>query len=84
MPQPITNALTTCGVLTNTTGLSLNGNNTAEMIDADVFNDYFNTCVDLKFSRLEDSWKTYSGLVVAKGSIRIRPRTKINIKAFLQ
>ena len=32
MDQTITNALITCGVLADTTGLIVNGNNAAEMI----------------------------------------------------
>ena len=45
-----------------------------------VFNDNFNKCVDIKSYELEDNWKTYSGLTVTKGRIRIRPRTKVNIR----
>ena len=48
----ITDALTTCGVLSDTTGMIVNGNNTAEMIDADAFNYNLNTCVNIKFSKL--------------------------------
>ena len=84
MSQTITDALTICGVLADTTGLIVNGNNTAEIIDAGVFNDNFNTCVDIKFSELEDNWKTYSVLTVSKGRIRLIPRTKFNSRAFVQ
>ena len=66
MAQTITNALTTFGMLADTTGIIVNGKIAAEMIAADVFNDNFNTCVNIKFSKLEDNWKTYSGLTVAK------------------
>ena len=52
MAQTITDALTTGGVLADTTGLILNDNNTSEMIADDVFNKNFNTCVDIKFSKL--------------------------------
>ena len=55
MAQTITDAITTCGVLTEKTGIIVNCNNAAEMIAADFFNDNFNTCVDIKFSKLEDN-----------------------------
>ena len=84
MAQTITDALTTCGVLVNTTGIFVNGKNGAEMISGDVFNENFNTCVNIKFSKIEDNWKTYSGPTVAEGGIRLRPRTKVNIRAFVQ
>ena len=84
MSQTITNALTTYGVIADTTGLSLNGNSAEEIVSDDVFNENFNTCVDIKFSKLEDNWIPYSGLTVAKGRIRLRPKTKVNTRAFLQ
>ena len=84
MAQTITNALITCGVLANTTGLIVNEKNVAEIIATDVFNENFNTCVDIKFSKLEDNWNTYSGLTVSEGRIRLRTRTKANIRAFIQ
>ena len=66
MAQTITNALTTCGVFVDTTGLIVNGNNAAEMMAADVFNNNLNTCVDINFSELKDNWKTYIRLTVSK------------------
>ena len=84
MAQTITDSFTTYSVLTDTTRLIVNGNNATEMIAHDVFNDNFNTCVKIKFSELEDNWKTYIVLTVAKGLIRPRPRTKVNIIAFFQ
>ena len=82
MAQTIIDALTDCGVVVDTTGLIVNGNNTAEIIAADVFNENFNTCVNMKFSELEDNCKTYSRIIVAKGRIRLIPRTTVNIRAF--
>ena len=69
-------------MLFDTTGIIFNGNNAVEMIDADVFNENFHTHVDIKFSDLEDNWKTNSGITVAEGRIRLRPITKVNIRAF--
>ena len=44
----------TYGVHASTTGLIVNGNNAAEIIADDVFNDNFNTYFDIKSSELED------------------------------
>ena len=62
----------------------MNGTNAVEMIASGVFTENFNTYVNIKFSELEDNWNTYSGLTVAKGRIRLRPRTEVNIRAFVQ
>ena len=84
MSQTISDALTNCGVLSNTTGIVLNGNISADMIAAYVFNENFNTCVDIKFSELEYNWKTYRRLTVAEERISLRPRTKVDIREFVQ
>ena len=43
MAQTTTGAITTCGMLVNKTGLNVNDKNSADMIDADVFNEKLNT-----------------------------------------
>ena len=58
--------------------------NAAQKIDAEVFNTNFTTCLDIEFSEIEDSWKTYSSLTVADGCIRLQLITKVNIQAFIQ
>ena len=50
MAQTITYVITTCDVLSNTTGLIGNVNNIADIISADLFNENFNTCDNIKFS----------------------------------
>ena len=80
----IEDALTACGVLNDTNNLVFNGANAAERISSDVFSDSFTTCLDITFTDLEDSWKTYSGLTINQGQIRLRPGTKVNIKAMIQ
>ena len=70
-------------MLAATNGLIVNGKIVANMIDADVFNENFNTCVIIKFSELEDIRKTYRGLTFSEGNIRLRPRTKFIIRAFV-
>ena len=82
--QNITNAFTTCDMLTVITGLIVNDNNSAERTAAEFFNENFNTYVNIKFSKLEDNWKTYIRLTVAGRRIRLRPRTKFNIRALVQ
>ena len=77
-------ALTVCGVLTDTNNVIFNNANAAERISSEVFSDSFNTCLDITFTDLEDNWKTYSGLTVNQGQIRLRPGTKVNIKALVQ
>ena len=49
-----------------------------------MFNKIFTTCLNIGFSELEDSWKTYSTLSVTEGCIRLQPVTKVNIRAFFQ
>ena len=56
MPQTITDALTTCVVLSDTTRLIVNGDNSTEIIDVNVFNGNSSTCVEIKFLELEDNW----------------------------
>ena len=71
-------------MLADTTGIFVNDNNAADMIADYVFNNNFNTYVDIKFYKIEDNWKTYIRITVAKGRIRIRPRTKVNVISFVQ
>ena len=52
----ITEALTKCGVLIDTNNIVFDGNNTPKRISGEVFNDSFNTCIDMAFSELEDNW----------------------------
>ena len=84
MAQTITDAIITCGVLADTTGIFVNSNNAADIIATDVFNKKFNTFTDIKFSKLEDNWKTYSGLIAAVGRIRLINIIMLKIRAFFQ
>ena len=79
----ITSALALCVLLADTNGIIFDGSNSSERIANYVFNDNFNTCIDLKFSDIEKHWKTYIYLTVDEGFIRLRPRTKVNIRAFV-
>ena len=80
----IGNALTLCGVLTDTNNMVFNRANAAARISSEEFSISFTTCLDLTSTEIEDCWKTYSGLTVNQGQIRLRPGTKVNIKALVQ
>ena len=80
----LVDALTLCGVLNDTANVLFNVADESTRIAADVFNDNFATCMDLSFADLEENWRTYSGLSVTEGRIRLRPGTKVNIKALVQ
>jgi hypothetical protein len=56
----------------------------AQRLANDIFDDRFDSCLDITFKELDDHFKTYSDLTVAQGQIRVRPGTRKNIKAFVQ
>ena len=88
MNQPpvnnLTRSLRDCGVETDSGGVIWNNESASQRIADEVFNNNFNTCIDITFTELDDHWKTYSSLTVADGRIRLRPGTKVNIRAFVQ
>lgn len=61
-----------------------NGNTQAEQIAAEVFDDDFNSCMDITSQELDDSLWMYSALTVVNGQIRLRPHEKRSIVAFIQ
>ena len=88
MAQPVVNNVTRslmdCGVEVDSGGVIWNSKTASQRIANDVFNNSFNTCIDVTFTELYDHWKTYSSLTVADSRIRLRPGTKVNIRAFVQ
>ena len=74
--------LLACGVPND--GILFNGDTKAERIATEVFNDDFTSCMDITFEDFESECKTYAGLTVAQGQIRLTPGTKRNIKALIQ
>ena len=88
MAQPavnnITRSLMDCRVDIDSRGVIWNGESASQRIANDIFNNSFNTCIDITFTELDNHWKTYSSLTVADGRIRLRPGTKVNIRAFVQ
>ena len=83
VPNTITSALALCVVLSDTNRIIFGGSNASERIANDVFNNYFNTCIDMRFSDLDKHRKTYSYLTVTKFLIRLRPRTGVKIRYFI-
>jgi hypothetical protein len=81
MAQTVTDALALCGV---DNAALFEGNTTAQRIASDVFQDNFQTCMDITFDELDNDWKTYSVLTAAQGQIRLRPNVKRNIRAMVQ
>ena len=81
MAHTVADALVICGV---DNAQYFNGNTNAERISSEVFSDLFVTCMDMTNVELDDDWKTYAGLTVNQGQIRLRPGTKKNIRAFVQ
>ena len=74
----------TNNVLFDMNNVLFDGVNGADRICTEVFNDNFNVCIDITFREFEDNWKTFSALTILEGQIRLRPRTKGNIRAFVQ
>ena len=80
VPNTITSALELFGSLADTNNIIFNGSNASESIVNKVFNNKFNTCIDLELSDLEKHCKTHGALTFAKGHIIIIPSTKVNIR----
>ena len=53
VPNTITSTLTLFGVIADNKGIIFDGSNFSERITNVIFNDNFNTCIDLKFSDLD-------------------------------
>ena len=82
-PQPpftVYDAMVKCGVDTT---LIFNGNNKAQRIATDLFDDDFHTCIDKTIEELNSDLKDYSQLTVNQGQINLSPATKKNVRAFL-
>jgi hypothetical protein len=56
--------------------------NAAAAFATEVYMDDFETCKDITDEDLHDAFKTFSGLTVAQGQIRVLPGQKKKIKAF--
>ena len=80
----VTCSLMDCKVENDSGGVIWNRETASQRICNDVFNNSFNACIDITFAKLDDHWKTYSSLTISDDCIRLRPATKVNIRAFMQ
>lgn len=82
IPQfTVKDAMAECGVEDDR---NHDGQTQAGRIAGDMFSDTFATCMDKTFDELDSDFKTFSGLSVQQGQIRLLPGTKTKIKAFVQ
>ena len=72
--------LVACGVSNNRGALG----SAAQRISLDIFNDSYDTCMDISFEDLDNDLKTFSELTVGEGRIRTTVRVKKNMKAMIQ
>ena len=82
-PPPVflvVNTMMQCGV---DNIAQFNGETAAERFANDLFGDDFVACMDKTMEELNQDFKSYSDLTQAQGQIRITPRTKRNIRAFV-
>ena len=84
MANTVATALALCGVDTDMNNIIFNGSTTSVRIANEIFDDSFDTFMDITFEELDDHWKTYATLTVADGKVCLRPPTKSNIKALVQ
>ena len=79
--KTVFDAIVACGVDNAT---RFNGDTATERIATEIFDNDFMSYIDKDVSVLEVDFKTYSGLTVNQGQIRLHPATKRHIKAFIQ
>ena len=63
---------------------NFNGQSSAERFAKDLFNNNFEDCMDKTFKDLGDDLKSFSTLTMAQGQIRLLPRIRKRIQAFIQ
>ena len=68
----VVDAMITCGVEHDALFMD---ETQAQRLANDIFDDRFDSCLDITFKELDDHFKTYSDLTVLQGQIRIRPGT---------
>jgi len=56
----------------------------ATRIARDIFNDDFNSCMNITYDEFDADLKSFSSLTAANGRITLNPQVKRNIKAFIQ
>ena len=63
---------------------NFDGQSSAERLAEDLFGDDFTACMDKTHEDLESDFKSFSSLTQLQGQIRLIPRVKKRIKAFIQ
>ena len=74
-PYTIVLALNSCG---------LNTENQDQTFATEALLDEFESCKDMSNGDLNECFKTFQGLTVGQGKIRLKPQKKKKIKAFTQ
>ena len=77
----VLDTIVVCGV---NNAAHFHGQTPAQRILQDCFGDSFNAVMELTYEEIETDLKSYSTLTVANGQIRLDPRTKRLIRAFMQ
>jgi hypothetical protein len=77
----IVEAVVTCGIEHNTL---LMDEMLMQCLANNIFDDSFDSCLDINFKELDDHFKANSDLMVTQSQIRIRLGTCKNIKALVQ
>ena len=80
--QTLQDALNACGVPQD--GVLFNGATKTERIAHEIFDDEFQTCMDMSFDDFNSECKTLAGLNVNQGQIRLLPAVKRNIRGLIQ
>ena len=84
MNNNVSDALALCGVNNDNNNMIFNGVTASQRIANEVFDDSYESFIDITLAELDDCWKTYATLTLAEGRLRLRPATKSNIKALTQ
>ena len=61
-----------------------NGQTQAERLSSEMFDDDFKSCMDMTIDEIDEDLKTFSGLTIAQGQIRLTVGTKNRIKELMQ
>ena len=80
----VSDALDVCGINADNNNMIFNGVTAAQRIANEVFDDSYESFMDITFAELDDCWKTYAQLTLAEGRLRLRPATKSNICTLTQ
>ena len=80
--QTLEDTIIACGVIDD--GTLFDGLMRPKRISMEIFGNDFDSCVNMSFSDFNEECKTFSGLTVVQGQIRLTPIAKRNIKALME